>query len=142
MKFKVRDEDNKEFEVEEIEEVQEYDEEPTENGTSASLSEEEIGALKKLASVADKLVALIEIEKDEHAEEPASEMLDEDEDEEVEEDDDEEEIVDTDEEMLKVSKRDSRKSVGAIERKSSRDSIDSHEEDVAQAWAKRYGGIK
>ena len=140
-KFTVRDEDNKEYEVEEIEEVTEHDEEPAENSGTASLSEDEIGALKKLASVADKLVALIEIEKDEHAEEAASEMLDEDEDEEVEEDD-EEEIVDTDEETLKVSKRDSRKSVGAIERKSSRDSLDSYEEDVAQAWAKRYGGNK
>lgn len=142
MKFIVRDEDNKEFEVEEVKE--EIETSATDN-EDASLSEEEIGALKKLASVADKLVALLEVEKDEHAEEPEAEMLDEDEDEEVEEEDIEEEVVDTDEEFEeeKLTRKDSKKSVGAIERKKSRDSVqDSQELDVAQAWAKRYGGNK
>lgn len=142
-KFIIRDEE-KEYEVEEVEtevETTPKDEEPA---SPASLSEEDIAALKKLASISDKLVALVEIEKDEHADEPESEMLDEDEDEEEIEEDDEEEIVDTDEELEKVKGHDSKKSIGAIAKKAkSKDSIaDAQEQDIASAWAKRYGGTK
>lgn len=145
-KFIVRDEDKNEFEVEEVEETKdglEEVEEKEELKDDASLSSEEIDALKKLASIADKLVDLVEIEKDEHAGKPEEEMLDEDEDEE-EIEEDEEEIVDTDEELDKMKGQDSKKSVGSIaKRAKSKDSIaDAQELDVAAAWAKRYGGNK
>lgn len=140
-KFVVRDENNKEYEVEEVAEVKETDADESAGTESAALSEDEIGALKKLASMADKLIALVEIEKDEHADEPESEMLDEDEDEEVEEEEFEE-VVDTDEEVEKMTRHDSKRSVGSIEKKRKTQDSDSHEHDVAQAWAKRYGGTK
>lgn len=144
-KFIVRDEDKNEFEVEEVTEdvTDETVEEPT------SLSKDEIDALKKLASISDKLVALVEIEKDEHANKPESEMLDEEEEEETEivdeDEDDETEVVDTDEEIDKkemIKRHDSKKSVGAITRKHKDSIADAHEIDIADAWSKRYGGNK
>ena len=144
-KFIIRDED-KEYEVEEVETDVDETQKDEEPASPASLSEDELAALKKLASISDKLIALVKIEKDEHANEPESEMLDEDEDEEEtledEDKDENEEIVDTDEELDKVKGQDSKKSVGAIARKTkNKDSIaDAHEIDVAKAWSKRYGG--
>lgn len=146
-KFIVRDEDKNEFEVEEIEEVKEKDEaeeiEETEKlKDEESLSTEDILALKKLAGIADKLVALVDIEKDEHAGEEEGEMLDEDEDED-EEVEEKEEIIDTDEEVVeeKTIRHDSKKSFGSIAKSKNKDSMaDAHESDVAAAWAKRYGG--
>ena len=76
--------------------------------------------------------------KDEEVEE--EEIIEEGE--EVDEDIDEE-IIDTDEELRKDSKkrRDSKSSVGAIERKRVRQD-DSLTDEIADAWAKRYGGNK
>lgn len=135
-KFIVRDEDNKEFEVEEMEEVKTDDVDTTEKDEEpASLSETEIDALKKLASVSDKLIALI-------AHDEESGALDDDDDKDDDEDDkDDEEIIDTDED--KKLRNDSVKSIGAIEKTKSKDSLaDDHEIEVANAWAKRYGGNK
>lgn len=140
-KFIVRDEDNKEFEVEEMEEVKTDDVDATKKDEEpASLSETEIDALKKLASVSDKLIALIEA-KDGCGEESGALDDDDDKDEDEDKDDDDEEIVDTDED--KKLRNDSVKSVGAIEKTKSKDSLaDDHEIEVANAWAKRYGGNK
>ena len=135
-KFIVRDEDNKEFEVEEMEEVKTDDVDETKKDEEpASLSETEIDALKKLASVSDKLIALITRDEESGA-------LDDDDDKDEDEDDkDDEEIIDTDED--KKLRNDSVKSIGAIEKTKSKDSLaDDHDIEVANAWAKRYGGNK
>lgn len=130
-KYYVKDEDGERFEVEELTET------PEKMHDDDALTEDEISALKQLAAVAPKLIALV------------SETHDEDEDDEMHkktetEDEDEEEIteevIDTDEEEEKMTRRDSKKSFGAIEKKKkAKDSTDNaHEIEIA--WAKRYGG--
>ena len=99
MKFNVRDENGKEYKVEEVEEVKKTDDEdetkkPLTNTCTDDdvLSPEEIASLKKLAGMADKLCALVDTTTDEEVDE---------EEEEEEEIDDEgeqiEEVIDTDE---------------------------------------------
>ena len=60
--FHIKDEDGMEYKVEEVEkketEIPTNDNEP--------LSDVEIDSLRKLAAVADKLIALLEVEKQEH----------------------------------------------------------------------------
>lgn len=100
-----------------------------------ALTPEEISALKSLAAVAPDLVALVEKSKTSDEEEIV------DEDEEIE---DEEALLDEDEEeeVIETGKaHDSKKSFGAIQRKSKpKDSLE--DDEVATAWAKRYGGAK
>lgn len=101
-----------------------------------ALTPEEISALKSLAAVASDLVALVEKSKTSDEDE---EIDDEDED----EDEDEEALLDEDEEeVIETGKaHDSKKSFGAIQRKSKpKDSLE--DDEVANAWAKRYGGAK
>lgn len=137
MKYKVRDEDGKQYEVEEVKEVKKTDEDETDKPltntrTEESLSADEISALKKLAGMADKLLALIDKSTDEDIEEEEEEEI-EDEDEQI------EEVIDTDE--PKKAKDSIKKSAGAIEKKTK--TVDAIEEDdIATAWAKRYGGNK
>lgn len=99
-----------------------------------ALTPEEISALKSLAAVAPDLVALVEKSKTSDEEE----IVDEDEEidnEEVEDEDEEEEVIET------GKAHDSKKSFGAIQRKSKpKDSLE--DDEVATAWAKRYGGAK
>lgn len=131
-KFRIKDEDGMEYQVEEIEKTI-----PTDDDMS-TLSDEEISALKKLAAVADKLVALTETtdEVEEEVKKSVNEVL-EDEDEEIEEKEDKEEIVDTDEDdNEKGSMHDS---INSLEKSSVNDSIDV-QTDIANAWAKRYMG--
>lgn len=141
-KYFIVDNDGEEYTVEERDEEEVVEETVEEPVVDDGLSEEEIAALKKLAAVADKLIGMIETSdacgKDEEVEE--EEIIDEGE--EVDEDIDEE-IIDTDEELRKDSKkrRDSKSSVGAIERKRVRQD-DSLTDEIADAWAKRYGGNK
>ena len=61
-----------------------------------------------------------------------------------EDEDGKEEVLDTDEDDDKVIKpRDSKKSFGSIEKKRKAVStVDSQQESIAEAWAKRYGGNK
>lgn len=130
-KFLITDEDGKDYNVEEVE----TKEESTTKDEASELTSDEIESLKKLAANADKLIALLEIEKEEHKDE--TDVLDEDEDKtetDVEIDADKEDVVDTD--KLK-STCDSKRSIGAIERKHSNDSIDVQDE-IAIAWANRY----
>ena len=143
MKFFVKDEDNETFEVEELEET------PTKEVTKEvetkdeALSAEEIAALKKLAGVADKLIGMCttsdEDEDDDDKDVDADVDVDDDEDE-----DGKEEVLDTDEDDDKAIKsRDSKKSFGSIEKKRKAIStVDSQQESIAEAWAKRYGGNK
>lgn len=153
MKFHIKDEDGKDYTVEEIIERETTDEIPEDDvlrnnpeTTNETLTSDEIKALKSLAQVAPKLLELLDIEEKEHEENP--DLVDSDEDEEDKEeitdedeedlDNDKEEIIDTCEEE-KMSTHDSKSSVGAIE--NSKKSVDdSCVDDIATAWAKRYGG--
>lgn len=137
-KFRIKDEDGMEYQVEEFEKKEEI---PTEDEMS-TLSEDEISALRKLASVADKLIALTETtdEVEPEVKKSVNEVL-EDEDEEIEEKEDKEEIVDTDEDE-DDDKDTMHDSINSLEKSSVNDSIDDSQLDIASAWAKRYGGKK
>ena len=126
--FRIKDEDGKEFEVKELEAEkdipEQHDEEPA---ADIALTSEEIASLKKLAGVADKLVALIPTED-------ADEDKLEDEEETVEEKI--ENVVDTDEDEADGCLHDS------IEKKETiNDSIDVQDE-IANAWSKRYNNME
>lgn len=139
-KFHIKDENGKEYSVEETDEVVETEEtEPTKDADEAlNFTEDEISALKKLIPIADKLVALLEVEKQEHDVDKDDEADIGDED----EDDEEETLVDTDEDVDCNKMHDSKKSAGAIEKQSVvNDSVDVQDE-IANAWAKRYNGGK
>lgn len=131
MRFKVRDENGNEYNVEELKQVEKIDEdldvkEVTED--ESGLSSAEIDALKSLAAVADKLVALVA-------------TTDEDKDEDDIEDEDEqiEEVIDTDGE--KRVDDSIKKAASSIEKRRKVKTDDSLEEDaVAAAWANRYNG--
>lgn len=125
-KFYVKDEDGEEYEVEKVSEEKEVKDE-------MALTDEEIAALKKLASIADKLMTLASDEM--HDEEP--------EEKEEEKDDEDEEIVDTDSCSDKEKLHDSRKSAASIINKNikNKDSVADSQLDIADAWAKRYGGM-
>lgn len=137
MKFNVRDEDGKEYKVEEVEEVKKTNDEDetgkplTNTCTDDALSPEEIASLKKLAGIADKLCALVDTTTDEEVEEEEEEEI-EDEGEQI------EEVIDTDE--PKKAKDSIKKSAGAIEKKTVKTEDSVEEDDVSAAWAKRYGG--
>lgn len=140
-KYLVKDEDEG-FSVTEIDEepevkTEDEDIEEEVHDDDEALTPEEIAALKSLAAVSADLVALVEKSKaaDEEEEVEDDEEIDD-------EDEDEETLLDEDEEVIETSAtRDSKKSFGAIQRKSKpNDSLE--EDDVANAWAKRYGGAK
>ena len=145
MKFKIKDEDGRNYEIEEIET---NDDDITEVSEIEAVEEkeeltpEDISTLKKLIEAAPKLIKLLAVEEKEHAENP--ELVDEDmvEDEEEEiaevEDEDEEEEK---EEILETKTHDSKRSIGSLESKKATkldDSLDCC--SVEKAWAKRYGG--
>lgn len=140
-KIIVKDEDGRKYEVEEVEEEKEIGDEDEEE--TAVLTTDEIAALKQLAAAAPDIMKLLEVEKKEHEavedEDEDKDVEDEDEDEEdIEEEDIEEEIVDTD---SKKMKKDSKKSFVSNRKKETR-TDDSLNDSVANAWAKRYGGVK
>ena len=113
-KFYVRDADGEEYEVEEVEELDEGENEVTE----PALTADEIAALKKLAEVADRLIATLETAE----EEPIAD----------------EEPEEKTEEVIETKTNDSMRSFGAIERKKVVD--EAIDNDVDDAWTKRYGG--
>lgn len=143
MKFHIKDEDGKEFEVEEVlAKKSEEDEDPipAADDESPSLTSEEIASLKSLAAIAGDLVALVK---------GKTETGDEDEDEDNngptadEDEEEEEEVIETDDCDSVHGKRnvgDARSSIGKIERNSKcvEDSVE--EDEISKAWAKRYGG--
>ena len=148
MKFRIKDEDGKDYTVEEIIEKKSEDVEPeveTKDEEVISLTQEEIDNLKLLLPLAphvEKLVALVQEKADETVEDE-----DEDEDEDFDEEITEEEKEVNDEEVIETCEketmpaRDSKSSFGSLETKNV-NIDDSLEDSVSQAWAKRYGGIK
>ena len=141
MKFFVKDEDNETFEVEEIEETPAKEVTTEVETKDEALSAEEIAALKKLAGVADKLIGMCTTSDEDESDEDVDVDVDADTDE---DEDGKEEVLDTDEDDDKAIKpRDSKKSFGSIEKKRKAVStVDSQQESIAEAWAKRYGGNK
>lgn len=167
MKFKIKDECGKTFDLEkkDLPNLRRFKEEskaPIKDEAEKDFTADEIKLLKKLLEKADDLLDLLkEAEKEDKAEEKEK---DEDEDEEVEEEsEDEVEVgeLDSDEELLSIPEEeegvtdsdesdedegvkahDSKKSFGAIEKKSTVEDSISRDEEIAQAWAKRYGGNK
>lgn len=132
-KYYIKDDDDQEYEVIETE----VEEEPkVEDEGVEALSEEDIAALKMLASIADKLAALVS-ENEAPAEEPIEE------EEVVEEEDvveDEEEFVEEKkEEVVDTCKKDSKSSFGALEKRTKAND-EAIVDDISIAWAKRYGG--
>lgn len=132
MKFRIKDEDGKDYEVEEIlEKKSEEDAEEVSTVEKVELSEDEIKALKTLAAKATDLLALLN---------PTTQT---DEEEEKVEDEDEEEVMDADEEVVETCEEktthDSKSAFGSLSSKKYRVD-DSLEDEVSAAWAKRYGG--
>lgn len=131
-KYIIHDGDD-DYIVSELEENEDIDVDQTPVETSGvALTDEEIAALKGLAAVAPKLMALVntteeEPEEIEEIEETEDACKDKDEVEEK------EEVIET---------RDSKKSFGSIERKRKTNVDDSLVDEISEAWAKRYGGNK
>lgn len=143
MKFRIKDDFGEKFEVEEIQddfaetETETFDDgedivaEPIQD--DEQLSNDEISALKKLAGVVDKLLALIPSEdevQDDGEEIETEENIDEtitDEDEEIET---EEQVIDTN------SVADA---IGSLEKgKKARDSKTDAQEQIADKWQQNY----
>ena len=143
-RFKLTDEDGSEYDVKEIDEDTVSETEKSEEKQlhdDDTLSADEIVALKKLAGVADKLVALIPVEEAEHAN-----------DEDVDEDEivDENKACDEDEptkkeEVVETKSHDSiQKSVGKPGKKitDSSNDLDAHELEIENAWTNMYKEVK
>ena len=123
-KFIVRDDDGAEYSVIETEEEKlEDDEVPA---SDEGLTPDEIAALKSLAARSADILKLLEVEAKEHEAVTA-------EDEDVEEKDvDEDEVVDT-----------CKDSFGSVEKRTTDSKLqdsDALQEEIADAWKKRYGG--
>lgn len=166
MKFKITDENGRDFSVEKTEEkapeLRRFKDEPEKkevapqcDAEKKELTDDELKLLRKLLKKADALLELVEDDED----------ADKDDKEEEAEDDKDAaaatEEFDSDEELLEISEdeegiqdsescededgvcaHDSKKSYGAIERKSTVDDSIDIDTEIAQAWAKRYGGNK
>lgn len=133
-KYHVVDDDGSAYQVEE------FDDDVVEEQDVNTLSDDEIEALKRLASVADKLLA--KLNDEDNMEE--NNLEDEDEEEEEKVVDTEEDLDDEDEdEEDKKTTHDSKKSFGSLESKKKTKVEDtSLVDEVSDAWSKRYGGIK
>lgn len=135
-RYRVKDADEQEYVIEEMND--EDIDENTDIVTDADeLTFDEITALKELVGLLPKLKNLLDIENAEHeVTEDADEEIDE---EIIDSEDEDEKIVDTDK---KRYAKDSKNSVGAIQRKTKvNDNIDDNV-DIEKAWSKRYGGNK
>ncbi len=145
-KYHVIDDDGSEYQVEELDEelIEEVkNDEPTVNALSA----EEIEALKKLAGVADKLLAIIEAKDSDNGIEENNLVKKDEDNEELEDEDEDEKVIDTDEDLEDEEEKnpvyDSKKSFGSLESKKKAKVVDnSLTDEVSDAWAKRYGGVK
>lgn len=138
MKFHIKDEDGKDYTVEEIIEKETQDEdieEKTETVEKMELSDEEIKALKSLAAVSDKLIALVSEQTTDEDTTKETEEIEEDEDEDIIEDEDENE--DMKETVITTKSCDSKKSFGSLE-KSKKVIDDSLADDISAKWQERY----
>lgn len=167
MKFKITDECGKDFSVEKkdiaLPNPRRFKEEPAQKSSPCrdaeekDFTEDEVKLLKKLLKKADALLDLLKDDKDAEKDDKEEKEADEEEAEEkisVEEFDADEELLEIpeDEDGVQdsedvededgVTAHDSKKSYGAIERKSTVDDSIDIDTEIAQAWAKRYGGNK
>ena len=139
MKFHVKQRDEG-FDVEEIlEEKSEETGKPEVKSEDEgnTLTSEEISALKGLAAAAPQLLGLLKVEHEEHADPDFTDA-----DPEEEEDDktmNDEEIIETDK---KKSACDSKRLFGSIEKEKATVDDSIEEDEIAAAWAKRYGGTR
>lgn len=128
-KFTIQDEDGKQFEVtEETVDEEPKVEEASEVKDDEALTSDELAALKELAKHASELISLLEVEKKEH--EAVSD-----------EDEEESDINDDDEEIVETKACDSKSSVGSVEKVKAKanDSIVDDDNEIADAWSKRFG---
>lgn len=156
MKFRIKDDYGENYEVEEIQdddfaETEEIDETITDDDIimenedvhDEALSDDEISALKRLASVADKLIALLPSDDEIHDEdeiEEEEEITDADEEEEIDEtitdedESEEEEVIDT---------NPIGDSFGSLERRrrKSKDSKMDNQEKIANKWQQNYANF-
>lgn len=140
-KFRITDEDGREYEVEKLE-SEEKDIKDDDTPVEVELTSEEKTALKQLAAKVPELLKLLEVENKEHEAVAAA-----DEDKEIETNlikEGEEKVVDTDEiGKEKVGMTDAKKSFGSIAKNTVKDSAyDNKQNEIAEAWAKRYNGGK
>ena len=140
MKFRVKDDDGRDYVIEELEEEKVVPPEEVKD-EGEGLSADEIVELRKLLEAAPKIYALLEVkeEKEEVVDEDIEEEKDEEEEEEITDSEDEEE----EEKILETKSCDSKKAFGSIEKNTKTQVDDSLEDNVSDAWSKRYnGGIK
>jgi hypothetical protein len=132
MKFRIKDDDGKEFEVEEIEEMKKDSEEEIEKKEKEevkddALTAEEIASLKQLAAVSSDLLKLLKVEEKEHANDEDEEKA-------------KEEVIDTDEhDPLKAN--DSKGSFGSIEKKEKKNVNEyARQLEIENSWQNRFKG--
>lgn len=146
MRFKIRDNHGKTYAVKELTGNKLLDTPQKKTlkirDKAEELTADEIKALKKLAEKAEEILTLIPEEKEEEKEKEFD--LDEFPEDELELSDDaegEEETVEDSENLDDVKINDSKKSFGSIERRVITDSDElDRDAEIANAWAKRYGG--
>ena len=139
-KFRIKDEDGRDYTVEEMieEKTEDAEESLPEAPAPVALSEDEIVQLKELLSVKPQLMELLSKKEEVADEEPEEE---EEEGLEVEEEEDDE-IADDGEEVIETEKNiahDSKQAFGAIEQHTTVD--DSLNDDVNVAWANKYNKL-
>lgn len=151
MKLKVKDTNGRVFHVSD-ECITEDTEDTKLQDKDEELSVEEIKKLKKLIPHLDELLNLLEMEADDESSKFDHDEIELEAEEETEEETEDviedsepecEETVEDDEEVETKVVHDSKKSFGSIERRPVKDSIDDEIErnkEIADAWAKRYGG--
>ena len=136
MKFLIKDEEGKTFEIEEVEETKDNEScipgnkpEMKETKDEESLTSEEISALKALAAVSDKIVAFFSEKETEDSKK--------DEKEEKETEKEKEKVVETE---SKDSKTELASAVGSTKSKDSNNVVTENlEEEICKAWANRGG---
>lgn len=132
MKFLIKDEEGKTFEIEEVEETKDNEScipgnkpEMKETKDEESLTSEEISALKALAAVSDKIVAFF------------SEKETEDSKKDEEKETEKEKVVETE---SKDSKTELASAIGSTKSKDSNNVVTENlEEEICKAWANRGG---
>lgn len=134
MKFLIKDEEGKTFEIEEVEETKDNEScipgnkpEMKETKDEESLTSEEISALKALAAVSDKIVAFFSEKETEDSKK----------DEKEEKETEKEKVVETE---SKDSKTELASAIGSTKSKDSNNVVTENlEEEICKAWANRGG---
>lgn len=134
-RYRITDEDNEEYLVEEQDEDTSTKEVNQSKDEDTVLTPEEIASLKQLAAKATEILKLLDVEASEHANDEDETGLDEENlaDENIEEKRNEQ-VVDTE------NCKDSKHSFGANQKRKAYDSTIDKDIEIADAWKKRYGG--